>query len=119
MNVPTLAVSPLAHGWGVFISSPSMGMVPARLLSPLVMAITASRWRRQHPATDSRTSDGRRLEWRKIMSKCNESLKLGPTTQVRELRDDELGVVSGGKVEANLQQKTEIRQVQALATNQW
>jgi len=52
------------------------------------------------------------------MSKSNESSKLGRTTQVRELRDDELDVVSGGKVEgkveANLQEKTILRQAQAV-----
>ena len=30
------------------------------------------------------------------MRKSNVTLKLGPATQVRELRDDELGEVSGG-----------------------
>ena len=50
------------------------------------------------------------------MSKSNDSSKLGPTTQVRELRNDELDVVSGGegKVEANLQEKTILRQAQAV-----
>ena len=32
----------------------------------------------------------------KIMSKSNDTSKLGPATQVRELRDDELENVSGG-----------------------
>ena len=54
----------------------------------------------------------------KNMSKSNESSKLGRTTQVRELRDDELDVVSGGKVEgkveANSQEKTILRQAQAV-----
>ena len=32
----------------------------------------------------------------KIMSKTNDTSKLGPATQVQELRDDELQKVSGG-----------------------
>jgi len=44
--------------------------------------------------------------------------KLGRATQNRELRDDKLDVVSGGKVEANVQQKATVRQVEALL-NQW
>ena len=53
----------------------------------------------------------------KAMSKTIDT-KLGRATQNRELRDDELDVVSGGKVEANVQQKATVRQVEALL-NQW
>jgi hypothetical protein len=41
-------------------------------------------------------TDGPRCYMEKIMSKPNDTSKLGPATQVRELRSDELLQVSGG-----------------------
>jgi hypothetical protein len=41
-------------------------------------------------------SDAAPVWWRKIMSKSNDSSKLGRAPQVRALRDDELQEVSGG-----------------------
>jgi hypothetical protein len=46
------------------------------------------------PATDNPHAG----QMEKNMSKSNDSSKLGPATQVRELRDDELENVSGGQI---------------------